>query len=441
MSKTMYEKWMEDIILEETGGKDVNSEILKQYQIKEIRKTIDVAKKSKYYGEVLKYIRSEDIKDFEDFKKLPFTTPKALSDNPKSFLCTNLEEISRIVTINSSGTTGISKRIFFTENDLLRTKEFFRYGMLNLVKPGQRVMILMPGSSPSSIGDLLKQGLDAAGCEGIIYGPVFDTEDALKTIKVNQIDCIVGIPVQVFYLAKLKSSNPKYKNLKLKSVLLSADYVPRAICEEVHKAFNCPVFTHYGMTEMGYGGGVECSALNGYHMRDVDIYTEIIDPLTGEEVTEGSYGEVVITTFKREGMPLIRYKTGDMARFLKNDCLCNYVFKRLDYVTGRVDENINFKEGRFISIGMLDEIMFKIDNLLDYKVVIEKDKFITLNLSIMPVNKDIPINYKNIEEIFENDKYLGPLIKTENISIKFTETIDNIDISNGMKKRKLLNWR
>jgi phenylacetate-coenzyme A ligase PaaK-like adenylate-forming protein len=437
----MYEKWMEDIILEETGGKDVNSEILKQYQIKEIRKTIDVAKKSKYYGEVLKYIRSEDIKDFEDFKKLPFTTPKVLSDNPKSFLCTNLEEISRIVTINSSGTTGTSKRIFFTENDLQRTIEFFRYGMLNLVKPGQRVLILMPGSSTSSIGDLLKQGLDAAGCEGIIYGPVFDTEDALKTIKVNQIDCIVGIPAQVFYLAKLKSSNPKYKNLKLKSVLLSADYVPRAICEEVDKAFNCPVFTHYGMTEMGYGGGVECSALNGYHMRDVDIYTEIIDQLTGEEVTEGSYGEVVITTFKREGMPLIRYKTGDMARFLKNDCPCNYVFKRLDYVTGRVDENINFKEGRFISIGMLDEIMFKIDNLLDYKVVIEKDKFITLNLSIMPVNKDIPINYKNIEEIFENDKYLGPLIKTKNISIKFTETIDNIDISNGMKKRKLLNWR
>ncbi|WP_238918405.1 DVU_1553 family AMP-dependent CoA ligase [Clostridium sp. YIM B02555] len=441
MSKTMYEKWMENIILEETVGKDVNSEILKQYQIKEIRKTIEVAKKSKYYGEVLKYIRSEDIKDFEDFKKLPFTTPKALSDNPKSFLCTSLEEISRIVTINSSGTTGTSKRIFFTENDLQRTIKFFRYGMLNLVSPGQRVLILMPGSSPSSIGKLLKKGLDEAGCEGIIYGPVFDVEDALEAIKVNKIDCIVGIPVQVFYLAKLKSSNPQYKNLKLKSVLLSADYVPRAICEEVHKAFNCPVFTHYGMTEMGYGGGVECSALNGYHMRDVDIYTEIIDPLTGEEVTEGSYGEVVITTFKREGMPLIRYKTGDMARFLKKDCHCNDVFKRLDYVTGRVDENINFKEGRFLSIGMLDEIMFKIDNLLDYKVVIEKDKFITLNLSIMPVNNEIPINYKNIEEIFENDKYLGPLIKTENISIKFTETIDNIDISNGMKKRKLLNWR
>jgi phenylacetate-coenzyme A ligase PaaK-like adenylate-forming protein len=117
------------------------------------------------------------------------------------------------------------------------------------------------------------------------------------------------------------------------------------------------------------------------------------------------------------------------------------VFKRLGYVTGRVEENINFKEGRFLSIGMLDEIMFKIDNLLDYKVVIEKDKLITLSLSIMPVNKEIPINYKHIEEMFKDDEYLGPLIKVENISIKFTETIDNIDISNGMKKRKLLNWR
>ena len=80
---------------------------------------------------------------------------------------------------------------------------------------------------------------------------------------------------------------------------MSADYVPRSICNEVSKSFDCPVFTHYGMTEMGYGGGVECSALNGYHMRDVDLYTEIIDPLTGENVAEGNYGEVVFTTFRQ----------------------------------------------------------------------------------------------------------------------------------------------
>ena len=159
MIKTLYEKWMEDRIFTETGDKNLSEEGLKFYQLGEIRKTINIAKRSKFYGEALKDIYSEDIKEFEDFKKVPFTTSEDLVNNPKNFLCVPLDQISRIVTMNSSGTMGIPKRIFFTENDLKATSEFFTYGMLNLVIPGQRVLILMPGNSPSSIGQLLKEGL------------------------------------------------------------------------------------------------------------------------------------------------------------------------------------------------------------------------------------------------------------------------------------------
>lgn len=436
MTKTMYEKWMEDRILKETGEKEISPEVLKLYQLNEIRKTVSIAKKSKFYREVLKNIKSEDIKNFEDFQKIPFTTSEDLSNNPKSFLCSSLDQISRIVTINTSGTTGESKRIFFTENDLKATIEFFRYGMLNLVSENQRVLILMPGSSPSSIGLLLKRGLEEAGCEGIIYGPVFDIWDALETLKLKEIDCIVGLPTQVFYLAKLKNTDERYTHLKLNSILLSADYVPRSICNAVSKAFDCPVFTHYGMTEMGYGGGVECSALNGYHMRDVDIYTEIIDPLTGENIPESNYGEVIFTTFNREGMPLIRYRTGDMARFLPKNCSCNDIFKRLDYVAGRLSENLILKDGSFISIGMLDEIMFQIDNVLDYKAIIKEGKRIILNLSIKPVDKNNPLNFIEIENLINEDKQLSKLIGNNDIILEFGTIIDDIEVSNGMKKRK-----
>ena len=438
MTKTMYEKWMEDRILKETGQKELSSEVLKLYQLNEIRKTINTAKKSKFYGELFKSIKSEDIKDFEDFKRIPFTDSEDLSNNPKNFLCAALDQISRIVTINTSGTTGISKRIFFTENDLKATIEFFRYGMQNLVNVGQSILILMPGSSPSSIGLLLKKGLYEAGCEGIIYGPVFDIWDALETLKLKKIDCIVGLPTQVFYLAKFKNIDSRYQYLKLKGILLSADYVPRAICNDVSKAFNCPVFTHYGMTEMGYGGGVECSALNGYHMRDVDLYIEIIDPLTDKNVSEGNYGEVVFTTFRREGMPLIRYRTGDIARFLPKSCSCSDVFRRLDYVRGRLHENLSFKDGSFISIGMLDEIMFQIDNVLDYRAVIKEGEKIILCLSVKPVNKEIPVKFIDIANLIKKDKYLSSLIENNNIFLEFTGIIDDVEISNGMKKRKLV---
>ena len=437
MYKTLYEKWMEDRISMATGVKKLSGDGLKSYQLVEIRKTINIAKRGKFYGEALKDINSDDIKEFKDFNKIPFTTSEDLVNNPKNFLCTPLDQISRIVTMTSSGTMGAPKRIFFTENDLKATTEFFAFGMLNIVTTGQRVLILMPGSSPSSIGKLLKAGLKEAGCEGIIYGPVFDIWDALETIKSKKIDCIVGLPIQVFYLAKLKGRDVRYKNIKLKSILLSADYVPRSLCIIVSRAFNCPVFTHYGMTEMGYGGGVECSALNGYHMRDVDLYTEIIDPLTGKNVSMGSYGEVVFTTLRREGMPLIRYKTGDVARFLPKNCACSNAFKRMDYVKGRTSEYLKLKNGQLLSIGMIDEVMFGIENVLDYRATISIKEKIVLSLSIKLVDPKISMKFSDIENCIRRDKCLGLLVENNNIIIEFGGIIDDFEISNGMIKRNL----
>ncbi len=59
---------------------------------------------------------------------------------------------------------------------------------------------------------------------------------------------------------------------RIKSVLLSADYVPAAIVSEIERAWGCPVFNHYGMTEMGLGAAVDCCALRGYHIREADLY-------------------------------------------------------------------------------------------------------------------------------------------------------------------------
>lgn len=432
-----YEQWMKNMIFDEIGCRNLSRETLELYQLNKIRHTINIAKNSKYYKEALKDIYAEDIKGMGDIRKIPFTTSKDLIKNPYNFICVPLSNISRIVTLKSSGTMENPKRIFFTEEDIEATIEFFKYGMLNIIAPGQRVMIMMPGNSPFSIGQLLNEGLNRAGCNSIIYGPVYNIDDALEAIKINKIDCIVGIPIQILHLSKFKELNSKYLNLHLKSILLSADYVPRSICDAAGEAFNCPVFTHYGMTEMGYGGGVECSAINGYHMRDIDLYTEVIDPLTGENVSEGEYGEVVFTTLRREGMPLIRYRTGDISRFLPKKCSCNDALKTMDYVKGRLSECLKFKNGQMLSIGMFDEIMFQIDNVLDYKVTITQKEKKIIDLFIKPIRTEIPINFVHIENALKHDKYLGKLIKNNNILLKFNYDFNKIEISNGMMKRKM----
>ena len=128
-----------------------------------------------------------------------------------------------------------------------------------------------------------------------------------------------------------------FKN-NIEKILLSTDYVPEILIKEITDKFHCRVFTHYGMTEMGYGGGVECEALNGYHMREADFYFEIINPDTGKRVEEGQYGEVVFTTLTREGMPLIRYRTGDIACFSSEPCVCGTFLKTMGRVFGRIDK-------------------------------------------------------------------------------------------------------
>ena len=135
-------------------------------------------------------------------------------------------------------------------------------------------------------------------------------------------------------------------------------------------------------------------------------------------------------------MPLIRYRTGDRARFLPSNCSCNQMFKRLDYVTGRLHENFSFRDGSYISIGMLDEVMFKIENVLDYKVAIEDGQRTILKLSIKPIDKSIPLNFIEIENLIKEDKQLGKLIENNNILLELGIIVDDIEVSNGMKKRK-----
>jgi phenylacetate-coenzyme A ligase PaaK-like adenylate-forming protein len=144
------------------------------------------------------------------------------------------------------------------------------------------------------------------------------------------VTCIVGMPTQVSELAR--SSGEAYGKLagNMRSVLLSAEYVPEETCDLIRHAWNCKVFEHYGMTEMGLGGAVSCFMLEGYHPREADLYFEIIDPKTGEVLPDGETGEVVFTTLTRKGMPFIRYRTGDTSRWLTEPCGCGSVLKRLD---------------------------------------------------------------------------------------------------------------
>jgi phenylacetate-coenzyme A ligase PaaK-like adenylate-forming protein len=275
-------------------------------------------------------------------------------------------EVARVVTLRSSGTTGLPKRLYFTEEDLERTVDFFQHGMSTLVQAGQRVLILMPGGLPGSVGDLLVEGLARMGAVGIVYGPVQDPGDAIDEIMAQRAECLVGIPVQVLSLVRHPKCGSIPRGL-IRSVLLSTDYVPESVVADIERTWGCRVFQHYGMTEMGYGGGVECDAHDGYHLREADLLVEIIDPATGRTLPDGVSGEVAFTTLTRRAMPLIRYRTGDRARILPGYCPCGSVLRRLGKVQGRLTNGATLGLSTRLGMAALDEALFAIRGVLNFQ--------------------------------------------------------------------------
>ncbi|MCR5369567.1 MAG: methyltransferase domain-containing protein [Clostridium sp.] len=336
----------------------------------------------------------EKVRTMEEFRKLPFCSAEDIRERPEAFLCVQPKEVARIITLGTSGTAGKPKRLFFTEKDLLRTADFFERGIRYLTEPGWSLTVYMEGPGRFTVGGLLLEGLSRIPEHVLVHGLIRDMDRAAEDGR--DADAFVGIPGQMYALSET------HPELRPKSVLLSGDYVPESVKKHLEDTWHCRVFTHWGMTETGYGGGVQCGAREGCHLRVGDLMLEVIDPETGENVPEGEYGELVLTTFHREAMPLIRYRTGDMGRLIPGKCGCGSLLPRLGKVQGRFRDEIRLGDGRMLTVHLLDETILGMKGVQDYRAVWDPGTA-CLSLTIMPVsghNFKKPDVEKRLGEVF-----------------------------------------
>ena len=114
--------------------------------------------------------------------------------------------------------------------------------------------------------------------------------------------------------------------------------------EAIEEKLRIKTYDIYGLTEVyGPGIGITCDEQAGIHYWDDYIYLEIIDPVTGENLPDGEWGEIVITTLKKEGAPLIRFRTHDLSRILPAPCACGQSYPRIDTIEGRTDDMVKIK--------------------------------------------------------------------------------------------------
>jgi len=340
-------------------GDELDREKLFRWQLARLSETIEFARThSRFYEERLG--KAELPLDAAGLLAVPFTSADDIRDHGEQMLCLPQSEISRAVTLHTSGSKGRPKRLFFTDEDLLSTMEFFSRGMEGVVRPGGHVAVFMPGETPSGVGALIRTALTEYGMPTECPGPISDYSAAADYIRTVKPDCVIGFPSQIRALAY------EIPEFRPESVMLCADFIPKTAVTAIERIWKCRVFRHYGSTEMGLAGGVDCVYRRGYHMRDADILYEIIDPHTGRPVRDGETGEIVFSTLSRRGMPLIRYRTGDIAAFLTERCACGAVMPMLGPVVGRISDAVELPDGSELTIHVLDELLFALPEVLDY---------------------------------------------------------------------------
>lgn len=434
---------LDDWIEEKIKVKDnLDRQNLESYQLNTLNNLITYAKQnSPFYRELYKNL--DKINSLDELDKIPIISDKDIIENGNKMICVSQSEISRIVTLNTSGTMGQYKRIFFTKEDQNLTVDFFIHGLSFLVEKNDTMMIMMPCERENSVGDLIKKALINMEVTPVLNGTLLSFEKTTDLMIKNNVNSIVGMPVEILALGRYIKE--RKLPIEIKSILLSADTVNDTFIDEIKNVYNCDVYNHFGMTETGLGGAVDCIYHEGMHIRENDLLVEIVNPITKESLKEGESGEVLITTLSRKAMPLIRYATGDISSITTGNCSCKSILKRLNKIEYRINDRVYLGKNLYININMIDNILFKLKDLINYKIEIENNhNFYELNLQLAFLhlnNENMSYAYNNklknkIKDLLLSNSTIEKSFEMGNLkfNIKLTYTKEYINFYKGKRK-------
>ena len=292
------------------------------------------------------------LRSLDELHSLPLTTAEDLAAHGNTMLLLSQGAVERVVTERTSGTTGKAKRLFYTAGALERTVRFFAAGLGELIFPGSVTMICFPFSGPNGLGDLIAEAVSRLGARPLRIGVGKSYAELQEILEQERPDTFVGMAVPLLSLLRVCGRG------SLRRALVSGDACPDAVLRCAEALLGSKLFPHYGSREMALGGAITCQAHAGMHLRENHVIAEIVAP-DGTPLPEGEWGELVITTIGMEAMPLIRYRTGDRARFLPGICPCGSVFRRLDTVS-RLDAEAFLR---------LENAVFSLPWAADYRAV------------------------------------------------------------------------
>ena len=315
---------IDDFIMRQEALPEITRESLEALQLKKLNA---ILRREKERGGFYRDL-PERLESLEELRTLPFTTEEDLAHHAPGLLLCSQAEIRRVLSDATSGTTGAAKRVFYTQRDCENTVQLFMAGLGELIFPGGVTMICFPFSGPSGLGEMIAEAVSRLGARPLKIGAGLCYGEYASVMERERPDTFVGMPVQLLSILRMCGKG------SLRRALVSGDACPEAVLRACEKLLGSRLFPHYGSREMALGGAICCPAHAGMHLRENHVIAEIVDD-NGRVLPPGETGELVITTVGMEAMPLIRYRTGDVTRILKEPCPCGSPVLRLDRVRRR----------------------------------------------------------------------------------------------------------
>lgn len=314
----------------------------------------------------------KDVRDLDDLMKLPFTTADDLREGyPYPLLCVPLGEVVRIHA--SSGTTGKRKVLCYTQKDIDDWADMFArcYEIAGLSKEDRVQVGVGYGVWTAGVGFQL--GCERFGALAIPAGPGnIDMQcQFLEDLETTVFCCTASMGLLMAEEVERRELRDK---INLKRVICgserSSDAMRRRITEllGLEDLFDIP-----GMTELyGPGTGLDCARHEGIHYWADYYILEIVDPETLSPVAPGEIGEMVVTTLRKEAVPLIRYRTRDLTRLIAHPCSCGNILPMHDRILGRSDDMFIIR-GVNVYPGQIDDILSRTPGVgSEYQIILER---------------------------------------------------------------------
>ncbi|OYT55111.1 MAG: phenylacetate--CoA ligase [Candidatus Altiarchaeales archaeon ex4484_2] len=347
---------------------------LEKLQLKRLRHIVNYCySRIPFYREKFRQagLKPSDIKRLDDVERIPYTTKQDLRDNyPFKMVAVPYPKINRIHA--SSGTSGKPTVVVYTRGDLdvwadLMARELYMSG----VRKEDTVQLIYNYAFFTG-GFGFHQGAEKIGA-AVIPAGVGNSRKQIQVMKDFNVSMFSSTPSYALHLAEVMDElNIKSGDLKLRVGVFGAEPWSEAMRKRIENSFGIDAFDNYGLSEMcGPGVCMECEEKCGMHIWGDHFLPEIVDPESAEIADDG---ELVLTTLTKEGLPLLRYKTGDITSFISGGCSCGRTHKRIARIRGRVDDMLIIK-GVNVFPSHVEEIIMSFPEMGDsYQIIVSRDR-------------------------------------------------------------------